>query len=1021
MLTGPGAAYGTTQTAVSTGTTSVAAGQSVTYSATVTPTSGIGTPTGTVTFASGPTPLCVATLVSATASCSSDNAPVGDDTVTGVYAGDENFVGSSGTGTLAVGLTTTVTAASPSVALPGQEVSFSATVAAVIGTGSPSGTVAFTDGSTALCVATLEAGTGSCLSSGSPSGNLTVVGTYSGDSDFAPSAGTTHLDVGPATVTAVSVSAPSSPAGQQVTYSATVTPAVGTGTPTGTVDFAVGGTSLCVATLVGGTGSCSSTAAPGGTDTVTGTYSGDSTYTGSSGSASLFVDDTPTSTEVSAEPHSVSSGQLVTFSATVDGIGMPTGSVAITSGTKALCVVTLVTGTGSCTADGAPVGVDTVTGTYSGDPNFSVSSGTTFLDVGGTVTSVSIHPASATAKAMTYSATVAPVVGTGAPTGKVDFSVGGKQLCVAALVDGTGSCSSSGAPLGTDTVSGVYSGDPNFSRSSGEAVVAVGATTTNVSVNQPSVAAGQQVRYSATVIPVFGSRSLTGTVTFSVGTTTICVATLARGSGSCTSESAPLGTDTVTGRYSGSANFTGSAGATSLDVGVTTTTVSTDPATVGVGGPETYTFSATVTPAVGRGLPTGTVTFSDGGTTLCVATLVGGDGSCSAETAPGAFTVVAAYSGDPNYAVSDGSDTLEYWTAVPASCTQIFGQNVQCEALINTEDPYSSGTVTFAIGSLVLCRVDVGDFNVGDGIYCYANDVPLGTSTVTATYSGDANNVGSSSSFTLSLGQVTVTSVSASPTPVAQGQLVTYSATVTAPAGGSPSGSVSFSAGESPLCTAPIVGGSASCSSPNAPVGVDAATATYSGDTHFAGSLGWTTVPVVALPTTSTSAAVTPSSSELGQSVAYSATVGGPSGAGTPTGTVTFSVGSVQICSGALTQGSTSCSSSHAPAGVDTVIASYSGDSSFASSQADTTLTVMAPPTIAHFTPSSGKIGHVVTIRGMSLSGATEVQLGDTTGTIESDTATRIKFLVPPGATSGKIEVTTPGGTAMSTKSFDVS
>jgi hypothetical protein len=135
---------------------------------------------------------------------------------------------------------------------------------------------------------------------------------------------------------------------------------------------------------------------------------------------------------------------------------------------------------------------------------------------------------------------------------------------------------------------------------------------------------------------------------------------------------------------------------------------------------------------------------------------------------------------------------------------------------------------------------------------------------------------------------------------------------------------------------------------------------------------------------------------------------------------VAFTVGSVPICSGALILGSTSCSSSTAPSGVDTVTASYSGDSSFASSQAETTLTVLAPPTLAKFAPSSGNIGHLVTIKGTNLSGATEVQLGDTPGTIKKDTATRITFLVPPGATSGTIEVTTPGGTAISTKSFDV-
>lgn len=89
------------------------------------------------------------------------------------------------------------------------------------------------------------------------------------------------------TTTTVSTSTNSTTQGTSVKYSATVSG--GSSTPTGTVSFAAGSTALCQATLSNGTGSCNASTAPVGNDTITGTYSGDSTHHGSSGSTSLTV------------------------------------------------------------------------------------------------------------------------------------------------------------------------------------------------------------------------------------------------------------------------------------------------------------------------------------------------------------------------------------------------------------------------------------------------------------------------------------------------------------------------------------------------------------------------------------------------------------------------------------------------------------------------------------------------------------------------------------------------------------
>jgi hypothetical protein len=70
-------------------------GSSLTYAASV---AGSGaTPTGTVTFADGWTPLCTVTLAGGAGSCQTTSTPPGSATVTAFYSGDTTYAGSSAT------------------------------------------------------------------------------------------------------------------------------------------------------------------------------------------------------------------------------------------------------------------------------------------------------------------------------------------------------------------------------------------------------------------------------------------------------------------------------------------------------------------------------------------------------------------------------------------------------------------------------------------------------------------------------------------------------------------------------------------------------------------------------------------------------------------------------------------------------------------------------------------------------------------------------------------------------------
>jgi large repetitive protein len=88
------------------------------------------------------------------------------------------------------------------------------------------------------------------------------------------------------------------------------------------------------------------------------------------------------------------------------------------------------------------------------------------------------------------------------------------------------------------------------------------------------------------------------------------------------------------------------------------------------------------------------------------------------------------------------------------------------------------------------------------------------------------------------------------------------------------------------------------------------------------------------------------------------------------------------------------------------------------------TFTVVAPPTVISFSPSSGAVGSSVTITGANLvgTGALTVSFNGTPATsVPVHTATQIQAVVPAGATSGPITVTNGGiGAGSSATSFIV-
>jgi hypothetical protein len=78
-------------------------------------------------------------------------------------------------------------------------------------------------------------------------------------------------------------------------------------------------------------------------------------------------------------------------------------------------------------------------------------------------------------------------------------------------------------------------------------------------------------------------------------------------------------------------------------------------------------------------------------------------------------------------------------------------------------------------------------------------------------------------------------------------------------------------------------------------------------------------------------------------------------------------------------------------------------------------------PTISSFAPASGPIGTEVVIKGTNFINLIAVKFnGASASSFTVDSASQIHAVVPPGASSGKISITTNSGTATSATAFQV-
>jgi hypothetical protein len=421
--------------------------------------------------------------------------------------------------------------------------------------------------------------------------------------------------------------------------------------------------------------------------------------------------------------------------------------------------------------------------------------------------------------------------------------------------------------------------------------------------------------------------------------------------------------------------------ATATSLGSTTTTPV-------VGQPVTYT--ATVAPvAPGAGIATGTVTFSGAAGTLCTEALdeeATDQATCTTTyVAPGSDAVTATYNGDSNYAtsastaldVSIGQDSTT--TSVGAApSAPVVGQPVTYTATVAVVAPGAgtpTGTVTVTGHAGTLCTGTLNGQSP-DTAACTAADSAAGSDAVTATYNGDTNDQSSSSSPALAVpvsAAATSTAITTSdPAPVV-GEVVTYTATVsaTAPGAGTPTGSVTVTGASGTLCQGTLDQASpdtANCTTTYDAPGTDSVTAAYAGDGNYTTSTSGSQAETIAMADTTAALSASPTSPVVGQPVVYTATVAPVApGAGTPTGAVTFTDASGTLCATTVNQSSpdtATCDTTYTQSQSDSITATYAGDDDFAGSQSPTlseSVTPAATSTAIKVDEANPVVGQTVT------------------------------------------------------------
>ncbi len=606
------------------------------------------------------------------------------------------------------------------------------------------------------------------------------------------------------------------------------------------------------------------------------------------------------------------------------------------------------------------------------------------------------------------------------------------------LSSGAAAGTTDSLPGGTYNVSAHYGGSQTFASSDSNAIpvtVSAESSSTGLTIKgyfDPETGQSAATPYYGFIYLLdaqpYGNSSTaanpngaaTGTISFKSGTATIGTASLAsNGIAELQSEIVPAGADSLTASFPGDPSFlasTSSPVSLTVQPGITGMQLTTSAQTYNVGDsvPITATF---IDPSGNKHLdslgaaPTGTVTFMDGTTVLGTVTVSASAGSSTSyvtgsatytttKLGLGGHNLTAVYNGDVNYAASTNPPYFYIYltgatpkiSLVPASSTIKINQSLQATVTMGASGslPVPTGTVSLTVRNQDLSPVYTSPAaTISNGtatITIPANSLTLGALLLDASYSGDTDYYGASTSVPLQVNSSGTVPPSVSltlPTGSVNGSFP-LTVTVSGPSGDPvPTGVVMLTG--SIFITYPLVNGSANTNYGfGLPPGPNTLTATYLGDATYTGGTGTGVVNEIA-PANLTFSPVNPTV-PVNQSLPMTVTIATAANVAAPTGTVTLASGSYTSSAVTLVSGAASITipANSLAQGSDSLVATYSGDNNYLSGTLNELITVTAPAAPA------------ITLSGANLT----VAPGATTGNTSKLTIT------PTGGFTGSVTLT---------------
>ncbi|MDE1161840.1 MAG: Ig-like domain repeat protein [Acidobacteriaceae bacterium] len=823
------------------------------------------------------------------------------------------------------------------------------------------------------------------------------------------------------TDTSVTLDNPGATHGQSITFTSTVKDTSGQGNgvvPTGTVTYTMStGTTLGPVTLSNGTATITTkTLAANWSYTVSAAYSGDTNYAASSSSTGFSI--APEAATITATPAgSVKLGDQMSVAISVSsasGVGTPTGTATLAP-----------QGTSDTNTYTAPLSGSngTATATVSAP---SLKAGSTVVLAGCTPTSTDFTcytpvQANVTVTQGTPTATLSSVVsgtsttftvtvaGLGAsyptPVGNISVADSGVTLGSATL-SGTGTSASATLTVTTPsstshTYVATYDGDSNYLSTTSNAQITTGTTTsaTTLAVSPNPPVSGSTTTLTATVASGATSSTTTptGTVTFyQDGVALTPTGTLVNGVATYTSTTLSSTTaHTYYAAYSGDTTYatsnSPSVATAAVTTASTTTTMTVSPNPPVSGSVTTLTATIGYT-ASGSTTPTGSVTFYQDGTALVpTATVSNGVATYTSSglSSTIAHTFYAKYSGDTNYTTSTSATvTTNSSTAATTTTTMAITPNPPVSGSVTTlkatigytasGTTTPSGTVTFYQDGAALTPTAT----VTSGVATFTSTALSGTTAHSfyAVYSGDTNfSTSTSTAVTTaaSTSSTTTTAMTVSPNPPVSGKLTTLMATVAFTGTSTPTGTVTFyqdGAALTPAASLSVSGTTASAAFTSTVLSSTTAHtyyAVYSGDTNYTTSTSAAVATAASSGTVASTTTIASSASTVttGGSVTLTATVV-PTATNTviPTGTVTFTSATQGVLgTGTLNAaGVATLTTALTTAGVQSITASYGGDTTYAASVSAVAASVTVSSSTSQFTltvsPQSVTYGSTVTL-----------------------------------------------------------